>query len=231
MQNIYKLYPLGDQGITLVFGDSINVKIHAQVNQAMQMLKKINHDAIIEAVPTYTTITLYYNPKQASFREMKNLIDDCLANAAQTEISTDTRVIEIPVCYGGSYGPDLSIVAHYNNLSEEEVIHKHSSKIYLIYMMGFLPGFPYLGGLPTELATPRLTSPRRSVQAGSVGIAGSQTGIYPLDSPGGWNIIGQTPVNIYQPENHAPFLLKAGHYIKFKPISSTDFTDMRKDGF
>lgn len=223
MINQYKLYPLGDKGITIVLGDEINLKTHQKVKQIFQKLSKVSHEAIIELVPTYTNVTVYYNHKKASFTDMSILLESFLDDDDDDECVGDSKVIEIPVCYGGAYGPDLARVASHNQLSEEEVIQKHAAEKYLIYMMGFLPGFPYLGGLSTSLATPRLASPRQAVKAGSVGIAGNQTGIYPLESPGGWNIIGQTPVAIYRPKNQQPFLFEVGMYIQFKPITPDDF--------
>lgn len=218
MKKYFDIYPLGDKGITIVLGTEITPHIHQKVKQVAERLTELNHPAIIEVVPTYTTVTLYYYRKKISYRDMTVLIEKCLSNLLDEKETDQIEVIEIPVYYGGTWGPDLKRVAQHTNLSEEEVVRKHSSETYLIYMLGFLPGFPYLGGLPLDLATPRLDSPRRSVDAGSVGIAGNQTGIYPLTSPGGWNIIGQTPTRIYQPGSDTPFLLSSGMYIKFKPI-------------
>lgn len=137
---------------------------------------------------------------------------------------------EIPACYGGEFGLDLSYVAEYHGLSEQEVISLHAGRDYLIYMMGFMPGFPYLGGMPDEIAVPRLEQPRFSVFPGSIGIGGSQTGIYPADTPSGWRIIGATPIRLYDPEKDDPFLLSAGDYIKFVPINQEEFFNIKEMG-
>ena len=136
---------------------------------------------------------------------------------------TRKRIFEIPVCYGGEYGPDIANIAEHAGLSEEEVIRVHSSRDYLIYMLGFLPGFTYLGGLDERLHTPRLANPRIRIPAGSVGIGGSQTGIYPLDSPGGWQLMGMTPVKTYDPSREMPILVEAGDYIRFVPVDEAEY--------
>lgn len=224
----YSLYPLGDKGITIIFGDKINFEIHQKVKMAIHKLEQKKNDTILDIVPTYNTITIYYNWLKTSYNELERWVNECLSSDYHEEQEYDDIVIEIPICYGNGFGPDLSHVAEHNQISEEEVIRKHSSERFLIYMMGFLPGFPYLGGLPNDLATPRLQTPRGMVEAGSVGIAGDQTGIYSIASPGGWNIIGQTPVGIYHPENKQSFLLKVGNYIKFNPITKDEFDRIRE---
>ena len=137
------------------------------------------------------------------------------------------RIFEIPVCYGGEYGPDLENIAANAGLTPEEVIQIHSSRDYLIYMLGFLPGFAYLGGLDERIHTPRLANPRIRIRAGSVGIGGSQTGIYPLDSPGGWQLLGLTPINPYDPQREIPILYEAGDYIRFVPITGEEYREIR----
>ena len=133
------------------------------------------------------------------------------------------RTIEIPVCYGGEFGPDLSVVAESNGLTEEEVIHIHSNGTYIVYMIGFAPGFPYIGGMPSEIATPRKSSPRLKIPSRSVGIAGSQTGIYPIETPGGWQLIGSTPLKLFSIHHNPPTLLQAGDHVRFKPISYEEY--------
>ena len=145
-----------------------------------------------------------------------------------TKVKTK-KIYEIPVCYGGEYGPDLEFVAKNADISVEEVIKIHSSKDYLIYMLGFLPGFSYLGGLDEKIHTPRLANPRIKIPAGSVGIGGAQTGIYPLESPGGWQLIGKTPVKTYNPDRKVPILFEAGDYIRFVPISQEEFEKIEKE--
>ena len=141
---------------------------------------------------------------------------------------TRKRIFEIPVCYGGEYGPDIQNIAEHAGLSQEEVIQIHSSRDYLIYMLGFLPGFTYLGGLDERLHTPRLANPRIRIPAGSVGIGGSQTGIYPLDSPGGWQLMGMTPVKTYDPSRETPILVEAGDYIRFVPVEEEEYLQIKE---
>lgn len=200
------------------FGNEIHPQNNRCIREVVHMLEAEKIKGIIEWVPTYRSILIIYNPLIISY---KKLIE-CLQELEKKKKGTDLPppfVIKIPVLYGGEYGPDLEKVAAHNNLSEEEVIRIHSEKEYLIYMLGFTPGFPYLGGMSEKVATPRLKKPREKIPAGSVGIAATQTGIYPIDSPGGWQLIGRTPVRLFDPENKEPFLLKAGNYLKFVPIS------------
>ncbi|HHY76979.1 MAG TPA: 5-oxoprolinase subunit PxpB, partial [Clostridiales bacterium] len=142
--------------------------------------------------------------------------------------SEPAKVVEIPTIYGGEYGPDIEFVAQHNNLTVDEVIEIHSSRNYLIYMLGFTPGFPYLGGMSEKIETPRLKTPRTKIPAGSVGIAGKQTGIYPIDSPGGWQLIGRTPVKLYDPLADPPVLLNAGDYVRFVPIDEKEYKSILK---
>ena len=135
------------------------------------------------------------------------------------------RTVSIPVCYGGEFGPDLEYVARHNNLTTDEVIHIHSSGEYLVYMIGFAPGFPFLGGLSPKIATPRRPSPRATIPAGSVGIAGMQTGVYPIETPGGWQLIGRTPQKLFLPNENPPSLLQAGDVVKFCPISFQEYQE------
>ena len=142
--------------------------------------------------------------------------------------SEPAKVVEIPTIYGGEYGPDIEFVAEHNNISIDEVIEIHSSRNYLIYMLGFTPGFPYLGGMSEKIETPRLKTPRTKIPAGTVGIAGKQTGIYPIDSPGGWQLIGRTPVKLYDPFADPPVLLNSGDYLRFVPIDETEYKSILK---
>ncbi|MGV3465566.1 MAG: 5-oxoprolinase subunit PxpB, partial [Heyndrickxia sp.] len=137
----------------------------------------------------------------------------------------ESRVVEIPVCYGGDFGPDLETVASMNGLSTEEVIQIHSSAEYTVYMIGFAPGFPYLGGMSEKIATPRLPSPRLKIPERTVGIAGNQTGVYPIETPGGWQLIGRTPIKLFRPQDEVPSLLHAGDKVRFKPISYEEYVE------
>lgn len=224
--------PFGEMAIRLQFGTSVSDVTQRQITQAMAQIDAQNIPYIQEMIPAYTTLTVLYDAVQ--------LLEEGILNPAQAVIetlqacvavdlniqATTTKIIDIPVCYGGEYGPDLEEVASYHQLSVEEVIKRHSTPHYLIYMLGFAPGFPYLGGLDESIATPRKKTPRLKIEAGSVGIAGSQTGIYPIETPGGWQIIGRTPLTLFQPETMPPTLLEAGAMIRFVPISAADFEEM-----
>ena len=226
-----QITPLGDTALMLEFGDVIDESTHRRVHTAWQALQAAPMLAVTELVPAYTTVTVFYNPLeavQAGAREngivewISGKVRERLKNPPKPEKSKP-RTIEIPICYGGEFGPDLGQVAKYSKLSPEEVIKRHSKADYIVYLIGFAPGFPYLGGLPKELNTPRHAKPRMNVAPGSVGIAGNQTGIYPLGTPGGWNLIGRTPLKLFVPDRNPPVLLCAGDRVKFRTISSEEF--------
>jgi len=212
----------GDCALIMEFGNEISPQTNNRVRQVVDLLEKTNINGVLDWIPTYRSILLKYNPLVISNHQLINQLRSLEILRDQKEFSTPL-ITEIPIVYGGQYGPDLEYVANHNNLSVEDTIRIHSERNYLIYMMGFTPGFPYLGGMSESIATPRLTSPREKITGGSVGIAGSQTGIYPIDSPGGWQLIGKTPLKLFAPENKEPFLLKAGDYLKFVPISQEDY--------
>jgi len=191
---------------------------------------------MIEYVPAFTNVTIYYDCFQAAkltqdynvlspYEVLKSMVEKILLQINVKEDQVQ-EIVEIPVCYGGEYGPDLEIVAKHNQLTADEVIKIHSDELYLIYMIGFAPGFPYLGGLSDKIATPRRQSPRLKIPAGTVGIAGNQTGVYPIETPGGWQLIGRTPLKLFNPESSTPTLLKAGNYIRFIPISPNEYEQL-----
>lgn len=226
MNNVRYL-PLGDTGLTVEFGNEISPSINGRVTRLCDMLKTLNINGIIESVPTYRSLSIYYDPSVLELDSLTALIDELLS----TEISmsvTSPYVIEIPVWYSTESGPDLEYVAQHSGKSIDEVIAIHSAPEYLIYMLGFTPGFPYLGGMNKDIATPRLSTPRIKIEAGSVGIAGSQTGIYSVDSPGGWQLIGKTPVKLYDLDRENPILLKSGNYLKFVPISKEEYFKIKE---
>ncbi len=227
----YHLTPLSDHGIIIELGNEINTNTYSHVQIISNYLEENPFQWMTEYVPAFTTVTIYYNPQTIflshgsntlPFDYVKKQVNQMLLQL-QSKTSLPANVIEVPVCYGGEWGPDIEIVASMNRLSIEEVIRIHTSNRYQVYMIGFAPGFPYLGGLSTKLATPRKQSPRLAIPAGSVGIAGNQTGIYPLETPGGWQIIGKTPLQLFRPTNDPPCLLKAGDQIVFKSISKEEF--------
>jgi KipI family sensor histidine kinase inhibitor len=179
-------------------------------------------EGIVETVPTYRSLLIIYNPLILSIGDLKKRLER-MEEGLQHIPFPEPKLTRIPVAYGGSDGPDLDYVARYHQISSAEVIHLHCSKPYLIYMVGFMPGFPYMGELPEALVTPRLKTPRLSVPAGSVAIAQQQTGIYPMESPGGWQIIGRTPVKLFVPEKEPPTLFRMGDFVQFYPIGENEF--------
>jgi inhibitor of KinA len=215
----------GDRGLLVEFGASIDPEINQKVRHIFLSLEKTPIDGVTEVIPTYRSILIFYDPFQSDPESLKKEIVDRADSLDKWEFHPP-ETTEIPVCYGDNFGPDLEFVAHHNNLTPEEVIQIHTSGTYLIYMLGFTPGFPFLGGLSERLFTPRLENPRQLVPAGSVGIANNQTGIYSIDSPGGWRLIGKTPIKFYDPTGSPPILLRAGNYLRFMRISTKQFHEI-----
>ena len=213
----------GDSAINLEFGNVISEKTNGIIRAAAQTLEADPIDGVIELVPTFCSLMVVYNPCVVGYDELTSQVRGKLRGLVATTGGIH-RVVKIPVCYGGDIGPDLSDVAEHAGMSTEEVIAIHSGHDYLIDMLGFLPGFAYLGGLDERLHTPRLATPRTRIEPGAVGIGGAQTGIYPLTSPGGWRIIGRTPVRPYDPDREPPILYAAGDYLRFVPITAQEFS-------
>ena len=219
----------GDTGLLMEFGDVIAPVVGARVRAMAGALERRMPAGVREVIPTYRSVILIYDPMATCPDELRPALIEM--DRALSEAPEETpRTVEIPVCYGGEYGPDIAFVAESHGLAEEEVIRIHSETAYPVYMIGFTPGFPYLGGLSEKLHTPRLSSPRLKVPAGSVGIANNQTGIYPIESPGGWQLIGRSPVRLFAPEKDEPFLLRAGDRLKFTPVSEAEFKRIEKEG-
>lgn len=215
--------PVGDRAISIDFGQVIDPKINRHIRQTIERIKELQLEGIIELVPTYCALLVEYDAMQYSYSEICNIIEPTLDEGMTDTTNELVTVVEVPTVYGGEFGPDLSFVASHNHLSEDEVISIHSGTDYLVYMLGFIPGFTYLGGMDPRIATPRLASPRTLIPAGSVGIAGEQTGTYPSDSPGGWQIIGRTPVTMYDMSKVQAALLNAGDYVRYVPIDESEF--------
>jgi len=230
----FSLYPLGDSAIVIRFGSIIDLKINTYIHTAITHLQSANLPGVYDFIAGYTSLTLHYDP--SAWHELDQLpieaLTDCimplLNNLPVVPTNTTGRLIEIPVCYGGKYGPDLEYVAHHIGLSPEEVITRHSLPEYRVNFLGFSPCFPYLSGLDPLLAVPRRDTPRTDVSSGSVGIGGTQTGIYPTQTPGGWQIIGRTPVRLFNPEATKPCYLNPFDRLHFKPINETDFNTLSK---
>lgn len=219
----------GDRGLLVEYGDAISPEINLKVRAITITLEKEELEGVIEVIPTYRSIIIVYDPSSTNPSILEESVLFFERRLGEIEIfPPETR--EIPVCYGGVFGPDIEFVAESHHLTPKDVVRIHSEPAYQIYMIGFTPGFPFLGGLSEQLHTPRLQTPRTLVPAGSVGIANAQTGIYPIDSPGGWQLIGKTPLKLFDPERANPFLLKAGDLLKFKPISFEEYHVLAKGG-
>ena len=205
-----KISTAGDSALLIEFGQEISPEINARITAFVHLLKAQRIEGVQDMIPAFTSLLINYDPRVVNYKTLTKRLQKLLKLDVNEEASA-SRVFEIPVCYGGEYGPEI-----------------HSSKDYLIYMLGFLPGFSYLGGLDERIHTPRLANPRIRIPAGSVGIGGSQTGIYPLDSPGGWQLLGLTPVKTYDPERENPILFEAGDYIRFVPVSEEEYLKIKE---
>ncbi|WP_138419911.1 5-oxoprolinase subunit PxpB [Aquibacillus sediminis] len=231
----FDVFPLNDHAVIIELGNEINLEVHKKVKTVTTLLDNDPFDWMVEYVPSFTTVTVYYDPVkvyQDTNRLPYELVCQQINNVMKDQTTVtfeEQRVIDIPVCYGGELGPDLDDVAKYNQLTKQEVIDIHTGGEYVVYAIGFAPGFPYIGGMSAEIATPRRQSPRVTIPAGSVGIAGEQTGVYPVDTPGGWQLIGNTPMKLFQPNQQPPSLLQAGDQIKFYAITKDEYERWGKE--
>ncbi len=213
-----RILPLGEAAFTVEFGAELNEVLNARVHGLAAWLDSHPVPGQLETVPTYHSLLVRYDPLQGDFAEVQAALTGALDGLKATALP-EGRLVEIPVRYGGEWGPDLLGVAEHSGLSPAEVIRLHSSAIYRVAMLGFAPGFAYCFGLPSQLATPRLATPRTRVEPGSVGIAGAQAGIYALATPGGWRIIGRTLERLFDPGRTEPFGLQAGDRVRFLPVT------------
>lgn len=227
----FNILMMGDCAVEIEFGRTIDPQINGRVLWFRQKIEQAQICGITETVPAYCTLTVCYDPLILSWKELcdilRTLYQKEKANADQ---KTEGKLIWIPVCYGGEFGPDLGNVAALHDLTEDEVIRIHTAPEYPVYMLGFIAGFPYLGGMDERLETPRLEVPRSLIAGGSVGIAGKQTGIYPVQSPGGWQLIGRTPLRLYDPERTPVCLLQPGDKVRFVQIGRADFKRIEEEG-
>lgn len=222
--------PVGDCAISIDFGQVIDPKINRHIRQIIEQIKDLQLDGIIELVPTYCALLVQYDVMVYSYSDICRILEPTLQESVTDSANELVTIVEIPTVYGGEFGPDLGFVASHNHISEDEVVSIHSGTDYLVYMLGFIPGFTYLGGMDPRIATPRLSSPRTLIPAGSVGIAGEQTGTYPSDSPGGWQIIGRTPVTMYDMSKKQAALLRAVDYVRYVPIDENEFHKIKSLG-
>lgn len=219
-----QIKPCGDHNLTVEFENEISEAVNKKVIQFCQAVEMSSIEGIRELVPSFRAVLIDYDPETVDYQALAEKLDET-AKAAEDMPMPEPKIVEIPVCYGGEFGMDLDFVAEHSGLSKEEVIQLHSGQNYYVYMLGFVAGFPYLGGMDKRLKTPRLETPRLKIPAGSVGIADEQTGVYPLQSPGGWQIIGRTPLPLWDREKNEA-LLSAGNYVRFKPISKEEYEEM-----
>jgi KipI family sensor histidine kinase inhibitor len=216
-----------DQSLLVYFGEEITLEAHQRVMKLLWLLQskpvagiRNLHPAYCSLLVEFDALALQHDELEAILRQYLDEIEDvCLP---------EPRTVEIPVCYGGQFGPDLEDLSSMHGITPSQAIELHTSAVYVVFFLGFVPGFAYLGGLPKELATPRLAAPRRSVPVGSVGIAGDQTGVYPFSTPGGWRLIGRTPVAMFRPDQKEMSLLSVGDRVRFTPISGEQFSALEK---
>ena len=211
----------GESALLVNFEQRIDEEINAQVILLYNLLKEV--EGIESLIPAYCSLTVCFNPQQTTFFQLKTQVESFEKSEKQEEAAADKSVIEIPVCYEETYGLDMEEVSEKTKLSRKEIIGLHTESVFRVYMLGFVAGFAYLGSLPAQLYCARKTEPRKRVLAGAVGLAGLQTGIYPTEAPGGWQIIGRTPVPTFNPKAEQPTLFKAGDLVKFKAISNAEY--------
>ncbi len=221
--------PLGDRGLLVTLGETIDEAGFHAVRKAQFADTHPPLEGVTETIPGYTTLLLLYDPKAVSYTDLAAAAKERLSIAGNLQLPPP-KTVTIPVAYGGDFGPDIDFVARHNGLTPDEVVRLHAAGRYPVYMLGFTPGFPYLGGLTKRLWTPRLKTPRTRVPAGSVGIANNQTGIYSVDSPGGWQLIGRTPLKIFDPDRKDPFLIHPGNMVAFNAITPEEYRRIEKGG-
>ena len=214
--------PASDQSLLIYFGDRITLEANQHVRKLLALLVSEPVPGIRNLHPAYCSLLVDFDALKLSHSELEEILRGYLDRLEDVPLAKQ-REIEIPTCYGGEFGPDLNDVAALHGLTPAQAIELHASVTYLVYFLGFVPGFAYLGELPEGLATPRLDAPRRSVPAGSVGIAGNQTGVYPFATPGGWRLIGRTPIAMFRPDRTNMSLLSIGDRVRFTPISGARF--------
>jgi inhibitor of KinA len=220
---------LGDRSLLIRVGEGISRECQSEVERLFRLLTSKNLEHIRSIHPAYDSLLLTFDPLAVGPEPTAELVR-CLINRRDAVDLPKPHTVEVPVCYEGELAPDLGDVAARNGLTPEEVVRLHSGPEYLVYFLGFSPGFPYLGDMPKEIEAPRLKTPRLRVPAGSVAIGGSQTGIYAVDSPGGWRLIGRTPLPLFSPEKDPPTLLRMGDRLRFIPISREGFDDLWRAG-
>jgi KipI family sensor histidine kinase inhibitor len=219
--------PSSDQSLLVYFGHEIALQAHERVRRLLRLLELEPVAGVRNLHPAYCSVLVKFDALKLGHDELEAILRKYLDRLEEVTLP-EPHQVEIPVCYGGEYGPDLAEVCAMHGLTAAQAIELHVSAEYLVYFLGFVPGFAYLGGLPEELVTPRLATPRRRVPAGSVGIAGSQTGVYPFATPGGWRVLGRTPIAMFRTDRDGLSLLSIGDHVKFVPISSERFAALER---
>lgn len=221
---------IGDTALRIEWCGEVSLEMNREIVRFCSLADHCSIAGVVELVPAYNSVTIYYLPHVITLDELAESVQKILHDHALKSSETkNKRIISIPVLYGGEAGPDLDRVAYVHNLSVDEVVTKHQQPQYVVYMLGFLPGFPYLGGLDKTIATPRLETIREKTPKGSVGIAHHQTGIYPLTSPGGWNIIGRTALSLMDVSKQEPFLFQPGDCVTFYSVTQKEYEEIEQE--
>ena len=221
-----KIRIMGDRAVLVELGDGISPRINQKVRALYSGLSAHGIKGIRDLVPSYRSVMVVYDPLVIALNSLKSQLNEIWKTMDDARLP-EPRTVEIPVVYGDQYGPDLEWIANYHHMTPQEVIRLHTQPLYQVYMIGFMPGYPYLGEVPDEIVTPRRKTPRTHVPAGSVGIAQKQTGIYPVASPGGWQIIGRTPVRLFDPQGQPPCFIEMGDRVKFFDITEQELQEWR----
>ncbi|PWT96020.1 MAG: kinase inhibitor [Bacteroidetes bacterium] len=232
----FTTYSLSERALVIKLGDTIDISIHQKVIQFNNKINQSPFEGFVETVPAYNTIAVYYDPiavvhskkleGPSAHKRVEKYINSL--NFVLEEKPVSSKTLVVPVCYDPEYAPDLKFVSEYRKLSVDKIIQLHTAPVYTVYMIGFVPGFPYLGKLDPDLIVPRKETPRTMVDPGSVGIAGEQTGIYPFASPGGWQLIGRTPITLFDPLKNEPTLLRLGDRVRFVPVGKAEFLQIQE---
>lgn len=216
--------PLGDSALLIEFEQKISSEINKEVTSLYKCIKNASISGVTDFIPAYCSLTICYDMQQIRYQILKEQVE-LLYSQKESFVLTETasEPIVIPVCFEETYAPDLNFVCEYHKITSQSFIQQYTAPTYRVYMLGFLPGFTYMGRLPEMLFTPRKKTPRLRVPEGSVGLAGIQTGVYPSQAPGGWQLIGRTPIKMFDPNRESPFLCKQGDSVKFEEISREQF--------
>lgn len=224
-----RIYPLGDTAVTLEISPRIDSETHQQVQALHHRIEQHPFPGMIEVISSFSTVTIYYDPSTITYEQIHTLLQQTIQHQRTNQTQSKGTLHLIPVCFEPCFAPDLLFLAQFHQLTVEQIIQKYTRAEYTVYAIGFAPGFPYLSGLPLELATPRRIKPRPHIPAGSVGIGGQQTGIYPTESPGGWHLIGRTPLRLFDHNCNPPGRLQTGDRIRFQAISSEAFYEWKEN--